>query len=372
MGLLLAMAGRLWAADPEENAGSGFEAPLGAAYSNTVFVVLGPQDKVHGLRHLSQQKDGLTTPQTIDGGEARLARVDPQSARPALYFYFQIHPEFKQQDLSWARIDVEYYDRQPGTLGIQYDAFDADRVSKPQYREANSQVTLPGSRSWKKASFRTRGDGAFSGRQNGRADFRIWARTGEILIRRVSVTHESSPDEQWTAGYGQTNQVSIVLGRDETELAGGIRHIPDVSGRTTMELMDGVPCRYLNRVQEGRMLGSIYFTLSPGFKQNGSMNARVEIEYLAKKDTSIRLQFDGMDGDVHRMYQPVLPEGAPVFRFGNGADYGLVRTPGVWSVATFQVTNAVFQNSQREGADFRLEVVPPEIHVRRVTVTRMR
>jgi hypothetical protein len=27
-------------------------------------------------------------------------------------------------------------------------------------------------------------------------------------------------------------------------------------------------------------------------------------------------------------------------------------------------------NSQRDGADFRLEVVPPEIYVRRVTVTR--
>jgi len=33
-------------------------------------------------------------------------------------------------------------------------------------------------------------------------------------------------------------------------------------------------------------------------------------------------------------------------------------------------TNAVFMNSQRDGADFRLEVVPPDIYVRRVTVTR--
>ena len=100
------------------------------------------------------------------------------------------------------------------------------------------------------------------------------------------------------------------------------------------------------------------------------MNARVEVEYLAKKDTAFRLQFDGLDGDVHQKYQPALPVGARVMRFGTGADYGTIPTPGVWSVATFHLTNAAFLNSQRDGADFRLEVVPPEIHVRRVTVTR--
>ena len=100
------------------------------------------------------------------------------------------------------------------------------------------------------------------------------------------------------------------------------------------------------------------------------MNARVEIEYLARPDTAFRLQFDGLDRNVHQKYQPVLPNGATVLRFGTGADYGRIPTPGVWSVATFHLTNAVFMNSQRDGADFRLEVVPPEIHVRRVTVTR--
>jgi len=100
------------------------------------------------------------------------------------------------------------------------------------------------------------------------------------------------------------------------------------------------------------------------------MNARVEIEHLATPDTAIRLQFDGIDGKVHRKYQPVLAKGASILRMGTGADYGRVTTSGVWSVATFHLTNAVFLNSQRDGADFRLEVVPPDIYVRRVTVTR--
>ncbi len=71
-----------------------------------------------------------------------------------------------------------------------------------------------------------------------------------------------------------------------------------------------------------------------------------------------------------RLYMPVLAEGARPMRFGTGADYGTIPTSAVWSRATFHLTNAVFLNSQRDGADFRLEVVPPEIYVRRVTLTR--
>jgi hypothetical protein len=168
-----------------------------------------------------------------------------------------------------------------------------------------------------------------------------------------------------------TNKVSIELGKESTEAVGGIIHFPEAGGRgnvTINQVVDGVPCRYLQR--PGRYCGSLYFEIGPEFKSKSPINARVDIEYLAKPDTAFRLQFDGMDGTVHRKYQPVLAKGATVMRLGTGADYGRIATPGVWSVATFHVTNAVFMNSQRDGADFRLEVVPPEIYVRRVTVTR--
>jgi hypothetical protein len=96
----------------------------------------------------------------------------------------------------------------------------------------------------------------------------------------------------------------------------------------------------------------------------------VEVEYLGKPDTAFRLQYDGMDGERHRLYMPLLAEGMRAMRFGTGADYGTIPTPGVWSVATFHITNGMFMNMQRNGADFRIEVVPPEIYVRRVTVVR--
>jgi hypothetical protein len=168
----------------------------------------------------------------------------------------------------------------------------------------------------------------------------------------------------------RTNRVSIMLGDQSTEGAGGVLHLPEAGGtyQTSVRILNGIPCRLLER--PGRYCGSLYFELSTDFKRDGPMNARVEIEYLAKADTAIRLQFDGLAGDVHQKYRPVLPQDTRVMRLGTGADYGTIPTPGVWNVATFQLTNAVFMNSQKEGADFRLEVVPPEIYVRRVTVIR--
>jgi len=62
--------------------------------------------------------------------------------------------------------------------------------------------------------------------------------------------------------------------------------------------------------------------------------------------------------------------GARAARLGSST-YARILTVNTWATATFHVTNAVFQNGQNGDADFRLEMaVPPEIYVRRVTVTR--
>jgi hypothetical protein len=174
---------------------------------------------------------------------------------------------------------------------------------------------------------------------------------------------------------GRTNCVSVLLGQLSTEAAGGVIHLPETGGRgnlTVTQVLAGVPCRLLQR--PGRYSGSFYFEVGSDFKGDGfgsgPMNARVDIDYFAKPDTAFRLQFDGLDGGQHQKYQPVLPVGAKVLGFGTGADYGRAPTTGAWSVATFHLTNAIFMNSQKDGADFRLEVVPPDLYVRRVTVTR--
>jgi hypothetical protein len=119
-----------------------------------------------------------------------------------------------------------------------------------------------------------------------------------------------------------------------------------------------------------RLSAALYFAISPGFKQAGLKDARVEVEYLTKTSTYFRLQYDAMDGESHRIYRPALPENTPVTKLGMGADYAISATTGTWSVATFHLRDALFANSQRDGADFRLEVIPSEIYVRRVTVVR--
>jgi hypothetical protein len=114
----------------------------------------------------------------------------------------------------------------------------------------------------------------------------------------------------------------------------------------------------------------MYFELNPTFKSVGLMNARIEVEYLTTQSNAFRLEFDGLDHGRARSYVPVLPTNATLTRWVTGVSYARAPVVGAWAVATFEITNATFRNSQNDGADFRFEVVPPEIYVRRVTVTR--
>src|SRR4029453_134109 len=100
---------------------------------------------------------------------------------------------------------------------------------------------------------------AFANRQNGRSDFRIWAKTTELFLRRVTVTREHDPDAKWLWGFGSSNSVSVVLGQEKPE-EDGLRHLPDAGGgHTTIEFVGDVPCRYLNRLLEMRLSASLYF-----------------------------------------------------------------------------------------------------------------
>jgi len=41
-----------------------------------------------------------------------------------------------------------------------------------------------------------------------------------------------------------------------------------------------------------------------------------------------------------------------------------------WKKASFHIRDGAFENSENGHSDFRIEVVPPDINIRRVTVTR--
>jgi len=333
--------------------------------SNSVTILLGDSEVAHGLKHVDDQRDGVTGVETLGDVSARALRLE--DGRAVTFFYFQIHSSFKEPGLQGARFEVEYFAPGPGSLGIHYDALDAEDVTSPRYREALRPARFTGTNTWQQAVFHTRGDGLFGNRQNGQADFRIYTKTPVLFVRRVTVTREAVKGEAWPVDFSTSNQVTIALGQEQPE--DGLRHHADEpDGRTQIENLDGVPCRLMRR--ENKSFGFLYFAISPSFKRERLANARVDVEYFVKKRTYWRLQFDGVKGDAVHHYVGVLPEGAPVVKFTPTTDFARLPEVGSWGLATFHLTNAVFRNGQNGDADFRLEINPAEIYVRRVTVIR--
>lgn len=335
--------------------------------TNVVTIRLGEDESGDGLT-LVKERDGHTDIESIDGVAARVVRL--AEGRKEQYFYFRIDDAFKQEDVRHVRIDVEYLDPQPGSLLIHYTALDGPNVRNAAYRDVTPQsVRLAGSGVWQRATFHTRNDAAFDGRQNGRSDFRLCAKTPILYVRRVTVTREAGPVNEWPVDYSTSNSVSLVLG--EEKAGAGLRHLSDEGdGRTIVTNLDGVACRYLNLVVRQKLWGEFYFDLSPSFKREGLARGRIEVEYLSPNTNGLRLQFNGIQNGRASAYVPVLPVGTTATRELFRSAYALPPSNGVWTVAVFEITNATFPNTQNGGADFRVEVVPPEMYVRRVTVIR--
>jgi len=172
-----------------------------------------------------------------------------------------------------------------------------------------------------------------------------------------------------TRDFSTTNVVSILLGQENDE--DGIKHLADEpDGRTTIETVDGVPCRHHNRKPANKSFGYVYFAIHPDFKREQLKAARIEVEFRVPSQSAIRLQYDGLEGDTHIRYKAAAPVLARTTTLGTGNGFAPVQRSDQWQTATFFAKDGVFMNSQNGGADFRLEVTPPEIYVRRVTVAR--
>lgn len=169
--------------------------------------------------------------------------------------------------------------------------------------------------------------------------------------------------------FSTSNVVSVLLGQESLDL--GLAHLPEEpDGRTTIETVNGVPCRHLNRRPGGSSFGYVYFAIDPTFKTRELSAAQIEVEYLVDATGFLRLQYDAMEGETHRSYKSVVASGGDGVSPGNVVRFTHMAVTNAWQTATFRVTDAFFRNSQNGSADFRLEVTPPEIYVRRVTVTR--
>jgi len=190
-----------------------------------------------------------------------------------------------------------------------------------------------------------------------KAQGRGWA---VVLIVTLFCSSCSKKRASHGIDFAKANTVTAVLGEPEQELGGGLQHLHFIEdGRTIPATLDEIPCRYL--ALEGTNFGYFYFSIDRAFKKRDVSHVRIEVEYADPQPGLLGLQFDA-----------AVPKGNPELAYtGVNPDVRLEGTK-TWKTAVFHVQGATFKGAENSGADFRLCVRPPDLYVRKVTVTRIK
>jgi hypothetical protein len=141
---------------------------------------LGATNREAGLR-LVDVADGLHEPTTVGSREGRASLPAPGQGR---YLYFVVDDSFKWADPMSAALEVEYFDKAAGSLGVEFDGSDASAPFSGAYTRCRESVKLDGGRNWKTARFRLEG-ARFLNSQNGGADFRLVIEAAEFAVSEV-------------------------------------------------------------------------------------------------------------------------------------------------------------------------------------------
>jgi len=160
--------------------------------------------------------------------------------------------------------------------------------------------------------------------------------------------------------FSNTNEISIALGDADKEYQTGLQHLFfEKDGLTTPADLDGVQCRCL-RLEQGEV-GYLYFTIDPTFKKRPVRNVLITAEYFDEKPGVLGIEYDASKSknDSNRAYKGL-------------AHIAQLTGSKQWRTVTFEIHDATFKNSQNSHSDFRLCMKPPQICVRRVTVTRLK
>ncbi|MFE2757641.1 GH92 family glycosyl hydrolase [Actinosynnema sp. NPDC059335] len=150
-------------------------AVVGAGPAARVCGVLGTTNQARGITHIESGGDGVTTPVTVGGREARrmVERVPG-----GLHMYFSVDQRIASDGRFPTTFTVDYLDEGTHSWSLQYDSRDGGA-----YRHAGS-VANTGAGTWKTATF-TVPDAALAHRQNERADFRL-ASASPVTVHRVT------------------------------------------------------------------------------------------------------------------------------------------------------------------------------------------
>jgi hypothetical protein len=151
-------------------------AVIGPGKTAKVCTTLGTTNADHGLTQRELAGDGVTTPVTAGGKEARktVLRV-PNN----LNMYFRVDRRLAHDGLFTATFDITYFDTGTNGWTLQYDS-----VEHP-YKGAIT-ISNQGSDTWKTISV-TVTDAKFAERQNEQTDFRI-ASPSPVTIHSVQTT----------------------------------------------------------------------------------------------------------------------------------------------------------------------------------------
>jgi hypothetical protein len=181
------------------------------------------------------------------------------------------------------------------------------------------------------------------------------------IIAREETSAIAAPSA--TVDWSKSNAVSIVLG-DESNY-GGLKHNDkERDGITSIVKVADVPCRLLNHKERGRAEAFLYFSIDPAFKATGATNVKVDVEYFDVLLDETRTTFG-----IH--YDAAGAGGSLSSRYRSAGRTVMLTGVNKWLTTTFYLRNAAFKNAQNGQSDFRIYVRPPDLYVRRVTVTRL-
>lgn len=146
-------------------------------------IVLGQQNREEGLR-LIVNDDGMTVPVVIGGSAA----IKP-AARNARFIYFAADDSFKWSRSMNAKLQVEYFDADKGSLAVEFDGSDPGAPFHGAYTWGGKRIEMTGARQWKTAEFDLRG-ARFLNSENNEADFRLDVLDPDICVRRVALLRQ--------------------------------------------------------------------------------------------------------------------------------------------------------------------------------------
>ena len=158
--------------------------------------------------------------------------------------------------------------------------------------------------------------------------------------------------------FSKTNVVLLVFDGTNAVSGHGLRHAYwERDGLTTFTTIDDIPCRRLHLADSD--FGFFYFAIDPTFKKRSPKNVIIDIEFYDQGFGRLGLQYDASRAREH-----------PNSAYTMLDRFEWLNDSHQWRIASFRVQNASFEGAQNSGSDFRFLISPPDLYVRRVSVTR--